>query len=121
DHRHRAGGADPPSHRRDRADRAPRVVVARRSRQRRARGGPRHPASAVPAGPAAADPPDPAPDRLRAAVIPLLALVLDLAFGEPPNRLHPVAWVGRLLALGFRTPRRAGPARLLIQGSAVVV
>ncbi|MEO1668936.1 MAG: cobalamin biosynthesis protein [Chloroflexota bacterium] len=27
----------------------------------------------------------------------LLALVLDLLFGDPPNRLHPVAWMGRFI------------------------
>ncbi|MFC1992288.1 cobalamin biosynthesis protein [Chloroflexota bacterium] len=28
--------------------------------------------------------------------IMLLALVLDLAFGEPPNSVHPVAWMGKV-------------------------
>ncbi|MEM6528331.1 MAG: adenosylcobinamide-phosphate synthase CbiB, partial [Chloroflexota bacterium] len=27
----------------------------------------------------------------------LLALALDLLFGEPPNRFHPVAWMGRFI------------------------
>jgi len=29
-------------------------------------------------------------------LIMLLALVLDLAFGEPPNTVHPVAWMGKI-------------------------
>src|SRR5262249_49488789 len=37
------------------------------------------------------------PDRRRVKVL-LLALALDAAFGEPPNALHPVAWLGRLLS-----------------------
>lgn len=28
----------------------------------------------------------------------LLALAIDLALGEPPNRLHPVAWMGRFIS-----------------------
>jgi len=27
----------------------------------------------------------------------LVAAVLDLTFGDPPNRIHPVAWMGRLI------------------------
>jgi len=41
------------------------------------------------------------------------ALALDLAFGEPPAWLHPVAWMGRVQgALRRRAPRRAAPAFL---------
>ena len=29
------------------------------------------------------------------AVVPLLAFGLDVAFGEPPVRLHPVVWMGQ--------------------------
>src|SRR5207244_6111680 len=32
----------------------------------------------------------------------LLALAVDLTLGDPPNRYHPVAWIGRLLAAGRR-------------------
>ncbi len=28
----------------------------------------------------------------------LLAVAFDLAFGEPPARIHPVVWIGRLIA-----------------------
>jgi len=28
----------------------------------------------------------------------LAALLLDLLFGDPPNRWHPVAWMGSLIA-----------------------
>lgn len=43
-----------------------------------------------------------------------VALLLDALFGEPPNRLHPVAWMGRLLAWGERhTPRHSRSAELL--------
>lgn len=46
-----------------------------------------------------------------------LALLLDLAFGEPPNRWHPVAWVGRALGwAGGRGPRRGAWALLAYGG-----
>ncbi len=32
----------------------------------------------------------------------LLALALDLAVGEPPNRLHPTVWIGKTVALAER-------------------
>ena len=32
----------------------------------------------------------------------MLALVLDLALGEPPNRLHPTVWIGKTVALAER-------------------
>jgi adenosylcobinamide-phosphate synthase len=28
----------------------------------------------------------------------LLAMALDLAVGEPPNAIHPVAWMGQVIA-----------------------
>jgi adenosylcobinamide-phosphate synthase len=50
----------------------------------------------------------------------LLALLLDLALGEPPNRWHPVAWVGGLLAWGRRRRWAATPAGLLAGGALVL-
>ena len=45
---------------------------------------------------------------LYSGVIPLLlALLLDLVLGDPPNRYHPVAWMGAALGM---TRRRAPPA-----------
>ena len=51
----------------------------------------------------------------------LLALAIDLAFGDPSNRYHPVAWIGRLLAAGGRRLCRGSPAALLAGGVAVTV
>ena len=57
-----------------------------------------------------------------AAVFVLLgALALDLAFGDPPNRWHPVAWIGSALARGRRRWQRGGRARLLIAGGALTL
>lgn len=51
----------------------------------------------------------------------LLALAMDLALGDPPNRWHPVAWVGAVLACGRRGLTGGSPARLLIGGAVLVV
>lgn len=45
----------------------------------------------------------------------LLAVALDLVSGDPPNRWHPVAWIGRLIAFGrARAPSR--PEDLVLYG-----
>lgn len=51
----------------------------------------------------------------------LLALGLDLLVGEPPNRWHPVAWVGRLLDLGRRLSRASRPFGLMVSGGGVLL
>jgi adenosylcobinamide-phosphate synthase len=35
-----------------------------------------------------------------------LALAIDLVFGEPPNRFHPVVWMGKTVGLLMKTARR---------------
>ena len=45
----------------------------------------------------------------------LLALLMDLALGEPPNRLHPTVWIGNTVALAERIapgPQTAPPLQL---------
>lgn len=37
---------------------------------------------------------------MNAAISLFLAVVIDALFGEPPNALHPVAWLGTLIAHG---------------------
>ncbi len=57
-------------------------------------------------------------------VILLLAVVLDAAFGDPPNRVHPVAWIGSFINFLFRRlPTRCPPStqRLLGAMAAVLV
>jgi adenosylcobinamide-phosphate synthase len=49
-----------------------------------------------------------------------LAVALDLVVGDPPNRWHPVAWIGRLVALGRRLAPRS-PDDLAIHGSFLVL
>ena len=51
-----------------------------------------------------------------------LALVLDVAIGEPPNALHPVVWMGNLIALLMKAPVYSHRSRVLqfLYGVAVV-
>lgn len=42
-------------------------------------------------------------DRLARPAIVLLALALDLWWGDPPNRFHPVVWMGALIGRLSRT------------------
>jgi len=44
----------------------------------------------------------------RRVSVLLLALFFDLAFGDPPNRWHPVAWMGHVIAWGRRRAPRSG-------------
>ena len=55
------------------------------------------------------------PVPLDLAVL-LLALLLDLALGEPPNRLHPTVWMGQTVSLAGRIapgPQRSPAGQLL--------
>lgn len=52
--------------------------------------------------------------RLAAALA--LAWVLDLCFGEPPSRWHPVAWLGSAVAPLGRWLPTLGPAPALVAG-----
>jgi adenosylcobinamide-phosphate synthase len=60
------------------------------------------------------------PESSRLAVL-LLALAIDLVLGDPPNRYHPVAWIGRLLGAGQRRLCHGSPARLLVGGALVTI
>ncbi len=58
---------------------------------------------------------------------PIGALLLDLLLGDPPNRYHPVAWMGRWIGtLAARSPRRgcwkplAAGAFIVSSGTALV-
>jgi len=51
----------------------------------------------------------------------MLAVALDLLLGDPPNRYHPVAWMGRLIALGRRWAASVPTDRLVLYGALLVV
>jgi len=49
-----------------------------------------------------------------------LAVALDLLVGDPPNRWHPVAWLGRLITLGRAWAPRA-PEDLALYGTFLIL
>jgi adenosylcobinamide-phosphate synthase len=61
------------------------------------------------------------PSPLYAGLVVALALALDLAVGDPPDRLHPVAWMGRALDAGRRLLCRGRPPALLLGGTALTL
>ena len=54
-------------------------------------------------------------------VIFLIALLIDIAFSEPPNILHPVAWLGKLISLELKLKPSRGKLAQLIFGTAAVL
>jgi adenosylcobinamide-phosphate synthase len=58
--------------------------------------------------------------RLALATV-LLAGVFDAAFGEPPARLHPVVWMGRLIGALERRRPHGRPAAEFAYGVLIVV
>ncbi|NPA90985.1 MAG: cobalamin biosynthesis protein CobD [Chloroflexi bacterium] len=55
----------------------------------------------------------------RCAVI-LLAFFLDRVFGDPPNRWHPVAWMGRWIGWGKARAAAQDPLAALLSGAAIL-
>jgi adenosylcobinamide-phosphate synthase len=59
---------------------------------------------------------------LYSGVIPLLlALLLDLVLGDPPNRCHPVAWMGAAIGMTRRFVPRRHHLLVLLYSTALVV
>jgi len=52
------------------------------------------------------------------AIVPVLALAIDRAIGEPPTAVHPVVWIGRLLDVAARRRRDDHAASRQIAGGA---
>jgi adenosylcobinamide-phosphate synthase len=50
-----------------------------------------------------------------------LAIAVDRLFGEPPNALHPVAWIGKLIARLTTLAPRFGPRRQLLAGALIAL
>ncbi len=51
----------------------------------------------------------------------ILALILDLTVGDPPNRFHPVAWMGSTIAEAQRHAPRRGRLAQLAYGGLVAI
>ena len=54
-------------------------------------------------------------------VVLLIALILDLIFGEPSNAWHPVAWLGKLIAWETKLAPHRGRLRQLAYGVSMVL
>jgi adenosylcobinamide-phosphate synthase len=54
-------------------------------------------------------------------VILLIALMLDLIFGEPPNTWHPVAWLGKLISQEIKLAPHRGKFRQMAYGTSIVL
>ncbi len=61
------------------------------------------------------------PDWYINAGVLLIALALDLAVREPPNVLHPVAWVGRLISALERLAEGRGNTASLLIGAGMAI
>lgn len=58
---------------------------------------------------------------MEKVAILLIALTLDLIFGEPPDAWHPVAWLGKLISLETRLAPYRGKFRQAIYGATIVL
>jgi adenosylcobinamide-phosphate synthase len=61
-----------------------------------------------------------ADSSILAGATVLLAGVIDVAFGEPPNAVHPVVWIGRLVTALERRGPRGRPRAELAYGALIV-
>jgi adenosylcobinamide-phosphate synthase len=50
-----------------------------------------------------------------------LAILFDLTFGEPPNAIHPVAWLGRVIAVFQRLAPKGGRWKPFLIGALFVI
>ncbi|MCJ7515931.1 MAG: cobalamin biosynthesis protein [Dehalococcoidia bacterium] len=58
---------------------------------------------------------------MEKVAILLIALSLDLIFGEPPNAWHPVAWLGKLISSETKLAPQRGKCRQLAYGAGIVL
>lgn len=61
------------------------------------------------------------PDWQFNVAVLLIAIALDIAFPEPPNALHPVAWMGRVISVLERLAEGLGNAGALILGAVMAL
>jgi adenosylcobinamide-phosphate synthase len=61
------------------------------------------------------------PSTPEPMLVLLLALALDLTCGEPPDRLHPVVWIGALTTALVRLAPARGPGRQLAAGAGIAL
>lgn len=54
-------------------------------------------------------------------IVLALALLVDWLFGDPPNRFHPVSWMGRVIAEAKEHAPRLGPWRQMAYGAGLAL
>ena len=60
-------------------------------------------------------------ENMEIIVILLLALILDLSLGDPPNAIHPVVWMGKLISFMKRFEMGRTPTAQFVQGVLITV
>jgi len=58
---------------------------------------------------------------MEAQIILLIALVTDIALGEPSNLFHPVAWMGKVISFFEKIGTRRSPLFQLIYGTCITI
>ncbi|MGA9047932.1 MAG: cobalamin biosynthesis protein [Dehalococcoidia bacterium] len=58
---------------------------------------------------------------MTAAFILVLALLLDISLGEPSNRYHPVAWLGKLISFQLKFSPGNGNTKQFVYGICMVL
>ena len=58
---------------------------------------------------------------METILILALAVVLDLALGDPPDVVHPVAWMGKTISFLERAGYRNGPITQFLYGIAITL
>jgi adenosylcobinamide-phosphate synthase len=58
---------------------------------------------------------------MKSKIVLILALTLDVLFGDPPNRFHPAAWMGSLIGGAARRRPYGNPKREFAYGAAIVL
>jgi adenosylcobinamide-phosphate synthase len=58
---------------------------------------------------------------VNAALVLLIAVVLDRAFGEPPNAIHPVAWMGSTIAWSRDWALRPSRTGQFVRGAVIAL
>ncbi|MBN1375580.1 MAG: cobalamin biosynthesis protein [Dehalococcoidia bacterium] len=60
-------------------------------------------------------------ESITGLIIISAALLIDILLGEPPNRAHPVAWLGSFISLLLKTQPGKGKTRQALYGTAIVI
>ena len=58
--------------------------------------------------------------NLHVAAVVALALLVDVTMGDPPNRFHPVAWMGNVIAIARRKAPATGETVRFLYGMGLV-